>query len=128
MKISATAYLGEFHSNRNRAKYYTLLVCIISSGVVVQPLLALAIIPLDLQWDIGFLVIRPWRLYILAGNIIPGLVLCGMLYLPEGPKYSLARGRETDALHTLATVFSVNTGRPKEVRHTNGFKFSFFII
>lgn len=126
VKIAAMAYLGEFHSTRNRAKYFTLLVCAVSAGVVLQPLLAMAIIPLDIQWAVGsVLTIRSWRLYILAGNIIQGLSLLGIFWLPEGPKYTLARGRDEDAIRTLATVYSVNTGLPKEV---GGFYFFFILL
>lgn len=116
VKISALAYLGEFHCNKNRAKYFTLLVSVITVGIIMQTLLALAIIPLDFEIKLfSFLMFRPWRLYIMGGNVISGAALVGILFLPEGPKYTFARGQVTEALEILKSVYSINTGRPKDV-------------
>lgn len=116
VKISALAYLGEFHSNKTRAKYFTLLVSVITVGIIMQTLLALAIIPSDFEIKLfSFLMFRPWRLYIMAGNVISGAALVGILFLPEGPKYTYARGQENETLEILKSVYSINTGRPKDV-------------
>lgn len=116
VKISALAYLGEFHSDRTRAKYFTLLVSLITCGIAVQTILAMTIIPMDFEIELfSFFVFRPWRLYIIGGNLISGVALAGILFMPEGPKYTLARGQESEALEILRKVYSINTGRPKEV-------------
>lgn len=51
----------------------------------------------------------------MGGNVISGVALAGVLFLPEGPKYTFARGQVTEALEILKSVYSINTGRPKDV-------------
>lgn len=116
IKISATAYLGEFFDRNQRPRYFALLSTITTMANIIQPLLGMAILTLSFEshWFTGF-VYRPWRLFVLVGSFMTGLTGLIMFYLPEGPAYSMFVGKQRDALNTLQIMYHVNTGRPKKV-------------
>lgn len=116
VKISAYAYLGEFFDNKSRAKYLTLFVSVSNLSQILSPLLGMAILTLNFEyiWFSGF-VYRPWRLFLFVSSLLAGLSAVGMFFLPEGPSFSMAVGRQQDALNTLQTIYRVNTGRPRTV-------------
>lgn len=118
IKISATAYLGEFFDTNQRPRFFVLLSSITTMANIAQPLLGMAILTLSFEssWFPGF-VYRPWRLFVLVGSLITGLTSLIMFFLPEGPAYSALVGKPQDALKTLQTIYHMNTGRPKNVHN-----------
>lgn len=112
VKVAATTYLGEFHSNKNRAKYYPFLVSFTSLAPIIQSLMALAIMPLPIEFDFySILIIKPWRLYILAGNVITALIFLAACFMPESPKFTMVFGKEKETVRTLRTVYQINTAK-----------------
>lgn len=57
----------------------------------------------------------PWRLFIIAGNILTFFAYVALIFLPEGPKYMMATGMPDVTLETLRKIFVFNTGRSSEV-------------
>lgn len=117
IRIAGIAYLDEFLTEANRSKYLTFYSSLASVGVIVQPLLGLAIMTMIFEYEIlPLLVLKPWRLFILLGSLITGFASLALIYLPEGPKHMLSMGKKADALAVLRMVHRVNKpGRPNEV-------------
>lgn len=116
IRISGTAYLDEFLTEANRSKYLTFYSSLASVGVIVQPMLGLAIMTMTFEYEIfPFLMLKPWRLFILLGSLITGLSSIALMFLPEGPKHMMSMGKKDDALAVLQMVHRVNKGRPNEV-------------
>lgn len=110
------AYLGEFHSNKNRAKFLTLQLSFTAGGIIVQNLLALVTLTFDFQYVIfGSFLFTPWRLYILCCSLISGTTLLALQYFPESPKYKLARNEQNETIKILQQIFAMNTGKFGEV-------------
>lgn len=131
-----TTYLSEFHCARHRARVQMVLGIIFSCGTVILPLLAWAILPLDLDVKafnatVGNLFIlhkltkclyfysivlefHSWNLFLL---IIAMPALAGsiaFMFMPESPKFLMTTGRNKKALEVFQTVYSFNTGKPPE--------------
>lgn len=111
IKVAATTYLGEFHTNKNRSKYYPFLVSITCMAPVIQSLMAFAIMPLSIEYDFfSIIILKPWRVYILAGNVITALIFVSCLFMPESPKFTMIIGKENETLQTLERIYHFNTG------------------
>lgn len=110
------AYLGEFYSNKNRAKFLTLQLSLTATGIIVQNLLALVTLTLDFRYLLfSNFEFTPWRLYILCCSLISGLTLVGLLYFPESPKFTLAKNKKAETIQILQQIYAMNTGNLGEV-------------
>lgn len=116
IRIAGIAYLDEFLTEANRSKYLSFYSSLASIGVIVQPMLGLAVMTMTFEYEIfPLLVLKPWRLFILLGSLITGLASFALMFLPEGPKHKLSMGKKADALAILQMVHRVNKGRSNEV-------------
>lgn len=117
VKIASISYCSDFLTATNISTLMTLQGLIAAFVFVLQPLLGLVIMSMSFRytWFAGFSYM-PWRLFIFIGSILSGLLYFTLAFLPEGPKYSTAMGRQVEALQTLTRIFTINTGKPKEVR------------
>lgn len=64
----------------------------------------------------SFLIITPWRLFILLGSLVSAVGTLVLMFLSEGPKQLQAMGKESEALSVLQTIYRVNSGRPNQVQ------------
>lgn len=85
-------------------------------GCLMLPVFAMAILNQDWFFEIPVLNIEflPWRIFMIV-CAIPGLV-CGIAFyfFPESPKFLLSENKHEESLEILRTIFSSNTGEPKE--------------
>ncbi|KAL5277056.1 hypothetical protein ACFFRR_002339 [Megaselia abdita] len=103
------SYVAEFHGSKSRVKYITMTAVFLPIGGVYFPGIAIGVLPLSLE---SF---SPWRLYLIL-NILPSIIACGGLFLlPESPKYLLSQGKPDECLKVLRQIFSVNTGKSKNL-------------
>ncbi|XP_065365581.1 synaptic vesicle glycoprotein 2B-like [Calliphora vicina] len=112
------AYLGEFHSQKNRNKTIMCGALISAFSAIFLPIIAWLFINQDWELDIPFLpiVYKPWRLYL---NIcgVSGLVCCIILgYLPESPKYLLGLNKSDEVLDILKNMHRKNTKGNKTLK------------
>lgn len=106
----------EFHSLKTRERYFTLLMGFQAFGMVFQNLFAIGILTEQFALEIfGWMIYRPWRLYILVGNSVLIVSTIGLMFLPESPMYDLAMGRRSEAMQTLQKMYSLNTRNSLEV-------------
>lgn len=104
-------YLGEFHTNENRSKYITLQLSFQIVGGILQNFIALAILTADFKYKLfGNIYLTPWRVFILANNVIGAVVLFTLMFLPESPKFTLGKRKKALTLKTLHRVYRVNNG------------------
>ncbi|KAI8120345.1 Synaptic vesicle glycoprotein 2A [Lucilia cuprina] len=110
------AYLGEFHTQKNRARAIMGAAFIFGLGAMLMPAIAWLFINQEWRFAIPFLGItyKPWRLFMVICGI-PGLI-CGLslFKIPESPKYYLGQGKEDKALEILKDIYHMNTGKPRD--------------
>lgn len=60
-----------------------------------------------------FIVLHSWHIFLFIAAIPTILSLILVSLFPESPKFLMSRGRNDEALAVFQSVFSINTGRPK---------------
>ncbi|XP_023021415.2 synaptic vesicle 2-related protein [Leptinotarsa decemlineata] len=109
-----TAYLSEFHCAKNRARVQMILGAIFSLGNLLLPVLALIILPVQMNFNIGNLEFHSWNIYLMV-SALPALASgLAFIFLPESPKFLMAMGKNEEALEVFQRVYRINTGRPME--------------
>ncbi|XP_075155561.1 synaptic vesicle glycoprotein 2A-like isoform X2 [Haematobia irritans] len=110
------AYLGEFHTQKNRSRAIMGSAFIFGVGAMLMP--AIAWLFINQEWRLALpflgLTYKPWRLFMVVCGI-PGF-LCGLslFKIPESPKFLLSQGKEEKCLDILKSIYNTNTGKPKE--------------
>ncbi|XP_013107184.2 synaptic vesicle glycoprotein 2A [Stomoxys calcitrans] len=110
------AYLGEFHTQKNRSRAIMGSAFIFGVGAMLMP--AIAWLFINQEWRLALpflgLTYKPWRLFMVVCGV-PGL-LCGLslFKIPESPKFLLSQGQEEKCLDILKNIYHINTGKPKE--------------
>ncbi|CAG9823281.1 unnamed protein product [Phaedon cochleariae] len=109
-----TAYLSEFHCARDRGRVQMILGTIFSMGNLILPVLAVFILPLKINLQIGELVFHSWNVYLMV-MALPALASgAAFMFLPESPKFLMAIRDNENALKVFRRVYSINTGLPEE--------------
>lgn len=110
------AYLAEFHTDKSRASNVSWAAMFMAFGMIYLPLLAWCIIPLDAQLNLQFLGTRYglWRLYLLLTSLNAVLILCGISFLPESPKFLLIGKQHDQVLEILARIYRWNQGKSEQ--------------
>ncbi|XP_063241737.1 synaptic vesicle glycoprotein 2C-like isoform X2 [Bacillus rossius redtenbacheri] len=106
------AYLSEFHDEKHRARLVLWTGLYASSGNLLVPAVAWAVIPQPWSWKIFDLITyNSWRVYMLIVTL-PTLIACILLFFScETPKFLMAAGKDDQALQVLRKMYSVNTGK-----------------
>uniref|UniRef100_A0A0K8U5Q2 Synaptic vesicle glycoprotein 2B n=1 Tax=Bactrocera latifrons TaxID=174628 RepID=A0A0K8U5Q2_BACLA len=110
------AFLGEFHTAKNRSRAIMGSAFIFGVGSMLMPCIAWLVINQEWRFVIPYLGItyKPWRFFMVVCGI-PGF-LCGLALfkIPESPKFLLSQGHDDKTLEILQTMFHVNTCRPRD--------------
>lgn len=86
----------------------------IGSALISMPALGWLLLNLKIDFNVLGLSISSWRTYMLV-NSLPNLIaVIGLSQLWESPKYLYHIGRTEEALEILKSIYSINTGKPKE--------------
>ncbi|KAM7350331.1 uncharacterized protein ACRADG_008940 [Cochliomyia hominivorax] len=112
------AYLGEFHSHKNRNKAIMCAALISAFSAVFLPIIAWLFINQEWEIEIPYIpvVYKPWRLYIFICGV-SGLVCCIILgVLPESPKYLLGLNKSEEVLEILKKMHHKNTKGNKNLK------------
>ena len=112
---SITAYFGEFHCNKNRAKWLSKINIFSFSAFVIQPLMSLALIATGIDISLfGSFAIKPWRLFLFFFSLLPLICFVILWNLPESPKFLFNQGKEKETLAILNEIHRVNHKNDKE--------------
>ncbi|XP_012158342.1 synaptic vesicle glycoprotein 2B isoform X2 [Ceratitis capitata] len=110
------AFLGEFHTAKNRSRAIMGSAFIFGVGSMLMPCIAWLVINQEWRFVIPYLGItyKPWRFFMVVCGI-PGF-LCGLALfkIPESPKFLLSQGKDEKTLEILQMMFHVNTCRPHD--------------
>lgn len=108
-------YLSEFHNNKNRSRAIMGAQVIFGLGCVTLPLLAWAVLSVDIAIELPFLgiVFKQWRLFMLACGLPSLCCAIALLQIPESPKFVLLENREKDAIDILRKMYAINQKRPE---------------
>lgn len=107
-------YLGEFQPTKYREKILCWMEMFWTVGIIVLPLIAWGIIPLEIKLESRDFTFHSWNLFV-AVCALPSLFLGLWLFtFPESPKFLLEVGEPEKALAVLKHMYEKNTGEPKE--------------
>ncbi|XP_012284239.1 synaptic vesicle glycoprotein 2C isoform X2 [Orussus abietinus] len=107
-------YLGEFQPTKHREKILCWMEMFWTIGVIVLPLIAWVIVPLDLLYESDTFRFKSWNLFV-ALCALPSLTLGLWLFgFPESPKFLLECGDTEAALEVFKWIYSQNTGNDPE--------------
>ncbi|XP_012260786.2 synaptic vesicle glycoprotein 2C-like isoform X1 [Athalia rosae] len=108
------AYLSEFLPASKRSRIITWTCGFIAGGFLLIPGLAWLLLPVQLNWDLGFVLYGSWRLYIAIASSLILFEGSIFLYLPESPKFLMSVGRKEAALEVLKNIYAQNSGNSPE--------------
>lgn len=104
-------YLGEFQPTKYREKILCWMEMFWTLGVILLPLIAWGIIPLEgMRFDSGSFVYDSWNLFVAACGLPSVLLGLWLFTFPESPKFMMECGDYDDALNVLKDVYRQNTG------------------
>ncbi|CAH1996788.1 unnamed protein product [Acanthoscelides obtectus] len=109
-----TSYLSEFHRAKHRARVQMVVGFIFSLGNLLLPILALFILPIQMDFQLGEWVLHSWNVYLLICAIPPLISGFAFTFLPESPKFLMTVGRNEKALRIFKRVYRINSGKPEE--------------
>uniref|UniRef100_A0A0A1XB01 Synaptic vesicle glycoprotein 2B n=1 Tax=Zeugodacus cucurbitae TaxID=28588 RepID=A0A0A1XB01_ZEUCU len=101
---------GEYHSNRTRVRYVTLLAIFLPFALMFLPAMGLVILPLKLDFVLLGVKFASWRAFFLVNTLLSVLGLIGLATLPETPKYLLVHGEHDASLDILRLIYAKNSG------------------
>lgn len=109
------AYMGEFLDHKIRDIYLTRLELAWTFGIIVLPVIGLAIIPIKIEWgDRDTFLFNSWRVFVFACGI-PSMIGAVFIYqMPESPRFLLLQGKLEKTRKVLERIYVSNTGKPKE--------------
>ncbi|KAG5891173.1 hypothetical protein JTB14_000561 [Gonioctena quinquepunctata] len=110
------AYISEFQP----PKYRTMSVCCCGLSFTLAwlflPVIAYFVLPLEIDYRLGgYLVLTPWRLFLIILSIPEAIVGLWLIRLPESPKFHVAKGYPRKALVVLRKMYSANSGKAPEL-------------
>lgn len=113
---SATVtYIAEFHTSDKAVRAASFVNMFLPSVWIVLSTLSIILIPMDWVLWISSFPFKPWRLYLICVALINLWNAIVFSYLPESPKFLLAKNRKDEALDVLRRIYAFNTGSPKDV-------------
>uniref|UniRef100_A0A034VLN2 Synaptic vesicle glycoprotein 2B n=1 Tax=Bactrocera dorsalis TaxID=27457 RepID=A0A034VLN2_BACDO len=101
---------GEYHSNRTRVRYVTLMSIFLPFALMFMPGIGLLILPMKLDFVILGLKFASWRAFFLVNTVLSIGGLIGLATLTETPKYLLVHGQHDASLDILRRIYAKNTG------------------
>ncbi|XP_015108435.1 synaptic vesicle glycoprotein 2C [Diachasma alloeum] len=102
-------YLGEFQPTKYREKILCWMEMFWTVGVIVLPLIAWLIVPLNITYESESFYFKSWNLFV-ALCALPSLMLALWLFaFPESPKFLLECGETEKALEVFRWIYAQNT-------------------
>ncbi|CRK86302.1 CLUMA_CG000146, isoform A [Clunio marinus] len=113
------AYLGEFHSSKNRSMVLMGASFIYGVACNYMPILGFLVLNRTFHYRIPILNIdfKPWRFYLLSCGLPSLLCAIVLLFLPESPKFIFSKGDEEETLNILKRIYKINN--PKSTSDYN---------
>ncbi|XP_046752340.1 synaptic vesicle glycoprotein 2C-like [Diprion similis] len=103
-------YLSEFLPASKRGSIITWTCGFMAAAYLLMPGLAWVLIPLEVNWDLGFVVYTSWRVYLVAVGSLSLATSFLLPLFPESPKFLMWVGRKHEALDVLRLIYNRNSG------------------
>lgn len=114
-QAAAYSYISEFHTGKAAASAAAFVTAISPGLFLYLTALSSYILPMDWQFDLGLIEMKPWRLFLAAVSLLNLWNFVAFCFLPESPKFLLAKDRKEEALQILRQMYAVNTGNSRDV-------------
>ncbi|CAG9838949.1 unnamed protein product [Diabrotica balteata] len=109
---ASTTLLTEYHAAAYRSKVQLFRGVTFSLGFFILPLIAWAILPLDIDYKIfGFIEIHSWNIFLLCCSMGTFLSAIGFYFIPESPKFLMSNGKNKAAIEVFQKVYRWNSGK-----------------
>ncbi|XP_075157921.1 uncharacterized protein LOC142231187 [Haematobia irritans] len=108
------SYISEFHGSTHRPRILMVAGVMYATASMLLPLLALVILPRDWNFSVGNMNFTAWKIYLAVCGIPSLLGGILLIFFPETPRFLMTQGRSDEALEVFKTMYSINTGKPKE--------------
>ncbi|XP_023330505.1 synaptic vesicle glycoprotein 2B [Eurytemora carolleeae] len=105
-------YFAEFQPANKRGGALSFLASFWMVGNIAVAGMAWVVIPHELGWNGDGFKFNSWRIFVVMSAIPSLLVALSLMFLPESPKFLLAKGHQDKALEVLRNMYSMNTGKP----------------
>ncbi|XP_037024120.1 synaptic vesicle glycoprotein 2A-like [Bradysia coprophila] len=118
----AFAYIGEFHTEKNRSRVILYASIILGLFTLVLPLVAWLVINQDWMFDFPAIqfTYKPWRLFVVGCSMLSLVAFVILCILPESPKFVLNNGNVEGAIEIIKTVHRWNCGKSADLDHIYG--------
>jgi MFS transporter, VNT family, synaptic vesicle glycoprotein 2 len=104
--------LGEFHSDKTRAKAISFAAMFMAFGMVYLPALAWLVVPfrstLHFQIPLIDMDFAVWRIFIVLCALMNVITVIGIISLPESGKFLLSKGEQAKTVEVLEKVHRWN--------------------
>nr|XP_018904310.1 PREDICTED: synaptic vesicle glycoprotein 2C-like isoform X2 [Bemisia tabaci] len=106
-------YLGEFYSERKRAKVICFVALAMTLSTLILPVVAMTVLPIKMSYKIDKWEFNSWRLLV-ACMAVPSLLSAVLLSLmPESPRFLFTKSLHEECLHVISKMFEMNTGKDR---------------
>lgn len=112
------AYLGEFHTQRQRSRAIMGASVIFGITCIMLPLLAWLVINQSWELYIPYVEVtyKPWRLFLVVCGLPSLLCAFALIPVPESPKFVLGQGKQTECIRILQLIYRWNVGSERSQR------------
>lgn len=107
-------YLGEFQPTKHREKILCWMEIFWTLGIILLPLIAWGIIPLDIEFRAHNFQFSSWNLFVAICAIPSLLIGMWLFFFPESPKFLMEVGDVDEALEILKDMYTQNSGRSRD--------------
>lgn len=111
--VTIYAYIGEFHSSKNRSRAIMGAAMVYGVFCTMSPCLAWLIINQEFSFYIPLIgtLYKPWRLYMLVCGLPSLICSLVLLKMPESPKFVFEKKSSEETIEILRKMYSINTGQ-----------------
>ncbi|XP_024945351.1 synaptic vesicle glycoprotein 2B [Cephus cinctus] len=107
-------YLGEFQPTKYREKILCWMEMFWTIGVIVLPLIAWLIIPIDFTYESDSFYFKSWNLFVALCSLPSLMIGLWLFSFPESPKFLMECGETEAAFEVFKWIYAQNTGKDPE--------------
>lgn len=103
-------YVGEFQPKSHQKKIFSWVGLIMGAALIIVPILAWTIIPLQFEFRNEYFFFRSWNLFVLVCALPAEFLGIWLIFFPETPKYLAETGQNSKLMEVLIHMYEKNIG------------------
>ncbi|XP_033214863.1 synaptic vesicle glycoprotein 2B-like isoform X2 [Belonocnema kinseyi] len=107
-------YVGEFQPIRFQKRVLSWVNFVMGIAIIILPLLAWVIIPLEFEYRNNYFFFRSWNLFVLICSLPAEILGIWLIFCPETPKYLGETGQTEKLMKVLTDMYTENIGGTPE--------------